>query len=238
MNNVSFYSPGYTGYGSALSLNKQKSQYVFVNKRIDMVNRSFTWEMWVYPKNLTSEDFVLVGSCSSTSTNLCLHLMIRQKKMLFAFYSNDCSGSTIIKSDQWYHFAFVYNYDIRTKFVYLNGNIECVQTNSAPYQGHSNITAIGAIYRSDVPTLFWSGYIDQLSYVPKVKTDAEILADATLVAYYSFDNDGPFLDSGPNNINGVNNIMHIFTLFFSLSRLDRCEYIVNNRLCQSKSSVQ
>jgi hypothetical protein len=63
---------------------------------------------------------------------------------------------------------------------------------------------IGAINNTgSTPSYFWTGLIDQVSYVSRAKTATEILSDATLVAYYSFDN-GSFYDLGPNKINGVN----------------------------------
>ncbi len=52
INNVSFVSPGYTGYGSALSLNASKSEYVLVSKFLNMTYTSFTWELWAYPMSL------------------------------------------------------------------------------------------------------------------------------------------------------------------------------------------
>ena len=51
-NGASFISPGYTGYGSALSLDGVNSQYVLVSNYKDMTYTSFTWETWAYPLNL------------------------------------------------------------------------------------------------------------------------------------------------------------------------------------------
>jgi hypothetical protein len=48
----------------------------------------------------------------------------------------------------------------------------------------------------------YSGLIDQLSIVTRVKSASEILTTAALVIYYSFDNQS-LLDSGPNWINGT-----------------------------------
>lgn len=52
VNNCNFSSPGYTGYGSALSLNATYSQYVRVPTFLNMTYTSFTWELWAYPKSL------------------------------------------------------------------------------------------------------------------------------------------------------------------------------------------
>lgn len=53
VNGPSFVSPGYTGYGSALSLNASNGQYVLVPNYKDMTYKSFTWETWVYPLSLS-----------------------------------------------------------------------------------------------------------------------------------------------------------------------------------------
>lgn len=52
-NNASFVSPGYTGYGSALSLNGSRSQYVLIPTFLNMTYRSFTWELWAYSATLS-----------------------------------------------------------------------------------------------------------------------------------------------------------------------------------------
>ena len=79
-----------------------------------------------------------------------------------------------------------------------------------------NIT-IGAISMpgAATPISYWTGYIDQLSYVSRAKTQIEVLIDATLVAYYSFDN-GSYNDLGPNKINGVSQMMKKDVLYLFL----------------------
>ena len=53
MNGATFVSPGYTGYGSALSLNGTASEYVLVSNYKDMTYKGFTWEIWAYPLDLS-----------------------------------------------------------------------------------------------------------------------------------------------------------------------------------------
>ncbi|CAF4914372.1 unnamed protein product [Rotaria sp. Silwood1] len=129
--------------------------------------------------------------------------MIRQNRTYFAFYGNDCWGSTIVLTNCWYHFAFVYDYAALTQYIYLNGILECTHSSSSPFQATSGAITIGAINNTGTtPASFWTGYNDQMAYVSRAKTATEVLMDATLVAYYSFD-DGLYCDSGPNKINGT-----------------------------------
>jgi len=146
----------------------------------------------------------MLGMCQTPSPDRCLHLLIRQSSAYFGFYFDDCTGSTIININQWYHFAFVYDYTTHTQYIYVNGNLDCIHNSSGPFLGNSGAITIGAVNNlgGAAPIWYWTGYIDQVSYISRAKTAVETLTDATLVAYYSFDN-GSFYDSGPNKINGV-----------------------------------
>ena len=146
----------------------------------------------------------MIGMCESIAIDKCLYLMINGYATYFAFWGDDCQSSTIVGVSQWHHFAFVFDYVALTKYAYLNGDLVCKNYSLGPYQGNSGAIIIGAIIdlAQGTPDNYWTGYIDQVSYVSRAKTADEILIDATLVAYYSFDN-GLFDDSGPNKINGV-----------------------------------
>ena len=144
--------------------------------------------------------------------------MIRNNATYFAFHSNDCVGKTIVLPERWYHFAFVYDYPFRTQYIYLNGRIECTKPFASPFRASKGSMTIGAIILHDnrVPAHFWTGYIDQVSYVSQAKSATEILTDATLVTYYSFDHPADYhLDAGPNNIAGVSNKEKITKRSFS-----------------------
>jgi hypothetical protein len=89
--------------------------------------------------------------------------------------------------------------------IYINGISECNHTSSSPLQ-ITNLTysPITIGYTAPLAPYYFDGLIDQLSLVGWVKNASEILDDATLVAWYSFDNNSPN-DSGPNGINGTCN---------------------------------
>ncbi len=151
-----------------------------------------------------NQDNVMIGMRESSLLDKSLYLMIRNNSTYFAFYNDDCRSSIIVSIYQWHHFAFVYDYTTLTQHIYLDGVLVCIHTPSGPFKGNSGSLIFGAANTSGgaVPISYWTGYIDQLSYVSRAKTEIEILTDATLVAYYSFDN-GSYDDSGPNKINGV-----------------------------------
>jgi hypothetical protein len=167
---------------------------------IDFYQRSFTIEFWFYSINMTVGPS-LFGECPSTVTDQCLHIGLNSYSALhFGFWNDDVDSMTILVTNQWYHVAFVYDHDRRQRSIYLNGVLENLNTPdlNALYLGQSGSVQIGSI----LPFAdYFIGYIDQVSITYRVKTANEILDDASLVAYYSFDC-GSTLDSGPNLLHG------------------------------------
>jgi hypothetical protein len=157
----------------------------------------------------------MVGMCQTTAYSQCLRLMIHNNSAYFAFYGNDCWSSTIVPINQWHHFGFVYDYSAQIQYVYLNGDLTCTHTSSGPFLATSGAITIGAINNTGgaTPSYFWTGYIDEVTFVSRAKNASEVLDDATLVAYYSFDS-GSFYDSGPNRINGVSFKINKFLFFY------------------------
>lgn len=64
----------------------------------------------------------------------------------------------------------------------------------------SGAITIGTVYNSS--NNFFSGYTDQLSLMTRAKNASEVLIDASLVCYYSFDNNS-YYDFGPLGLNGT-----------------------------------
>ncbi|CAF0837815.1 unnamed protein product [Adineta steineri] len=201
--NNPFYINGYIS--KALSLNGI-NQYVETSAFINFSNRSFTVEVWVYwidRYNYTFNGILGQYSCDDSCISKNLHLMIRDKVAYMGFYENDLRGHTIIENSTWTHLAFVYDYEILgQQQVYVNGLFDGRRI-TIPYKGVKGDIVLGTGYVSaGVDTgRYFTGLIDQLSITLRAKTAAEILEDATLCAYYSFDL-GSFADLGPNGLNG------------------------------------
>lgn len=196
---------GYFGKAIELSANDYiQSSY------IDFYRRSFTIELWIYLTTITIGGSPFFGECVDAIDNQCLHIGTDGSSNLFmGFWSDDVHGSTTINPNQWYHTAFVYDYESRQRLIYLNGISESITlmnpSGSGLYLGQSGDVTIGRISLFNDP---YFGYIDQVSITHRVKTASEILDDATLIAYYSFDCESIF-DSGPNLLHG-SAIGHIF----------------------------
>jgi hypothetical protein len=198
-----------TGYiGQAIVLQNSLMQYVNA-LYINLYSRSFTIEAWIYLNSLApTGDLDILGECEAPLLDLCLHLVVRSNKLYFGFYDDDIIGTTNLAMSVWYHAAFVYDYSLNIKYIYLNGILDGVSTGSGlpgglgPYLGTSGNFSIGVVL---TPSLFihWNGLLDQVTITNRVKTSCEILNDASLVAHFPFDNN--LNDIGPNSMAGTYN---------------------------------
>ncbi|CAF1080700.1 unnamed protein product [Adineta steineri] len=198
---TSSFTNGYVGQSLVFSADSYV-QLPYIN----FYQRSFTIELWIYMIN-TTYDASIFGQCPSLDTDQCLHIGMNIYSTLhFGFWQDDTDAvTTLFVTNQWYHVAFVYDYDRRERLIYVNGLAESlyVSYSDAPhlYLGQSGDTTLGKVLPF---TGEYIGYIDHVSINYRAKTANEILDDATLVAYYSFDC-GSILDSGPNLLHGSAN---------------------------------
>ncbi|CAF0893767.1 unnamed protein product [Didymodactylos carnosus] len=205
INNPTYVSPGYTGYGSMLHLQSALNQSVVVETPVlNLGFTSFTMEAWIYPMTVSSAgDDNIFSQCQALATDQCLHFVLASRYLRMRFFGDGSQGVTPFTANKWYHIACVYDYTLTAQIVYVNGVRDGFSSPSGPYQGTGGIFEIGtaSVDYGGVFTPF-NGYIDQVAFVPRAKNATEVLDDATLVAYYSFDN-GSYLDFGPLWINGT-----------------------------------
>jgi hypothetical protein len=193
----------YVGYGRALYMNYSIAQLFLVSTPfLDLTLKSFTIECWIYSTAVTP-DRGIFGQCQcSTCANQCLFLIIRATRLYAGFTLNDLTGTTILSLNTWYHIAFVYNYQTQQQILYLNGVQEAILSNAQPYQGTNGSIQIGStqVYGT---TNYFTGYIDNVMVTTRAKAASEVLRDASLMAYYSFDLPNPTADNGPNGLTGT-----------------------------------
>ncbi|CAF4527303.1 unnamed protein product [Rotaria sp. Silwood2] len=214
INNPLFTTSGspnlpYVGHGQALMLNLASNQSVLVSTRFfNLSYRSFTIQAWIYFSGSSGADRGIFGQCQcSTCANQCLYLIIRNYRLYIDFTSNYLSGSTTFVTSNWYHIVFVYNYQTRQQILYVNGIQDAIKSNVQPYQGQNGSILIGSTQVYSTMN-FFQGYIDNVALTTRAKSSVEILRDASLMAYYSFDLPNQNTDNGPNGLDGtLNNIV-------------------------------
>ncbi len=168
---------------------------------LNLQNRSFTVDAWVYPgTTMDGNDYPIVILCPSETNYNCMQALIRSGKPMLSFWNDDCESSNLLNVSTWAHLAYVYDYTTNMMTLYVNGYLDTNCAAVSPFQGAPTAT----LYIGGISSIMmcYLGLIDQLSIVTRVKSASEILETATLVVYYSFDNQS-LLDSGPNLINGT-----------------------------------
>ena len=204
INGAGYSTSTITGYGASLSLNASQSQYLWMSEPfLNLLNTSWTFELWIYPQTIPSvSDSPLIVQCQLPSMDQCLHLIIRYQKVFFGFYSDDTSGVERLVPLRWYHLAFVFDCSTRNQSIYIDGFLDSSHQASVCFQGDpENLTVGFSHLQARSPSYWYDGLIDQLSYTNRSKTADEILRDATLTAYFSFD-DSSTADAGPLGISG------------------------------------
>jgi len=120
-----------TGYfDQAASFNASGKQTIYT-PYIPLANASFSIEAWIQPTGYPNpSDHSLVGMCASGSTDYCLQVIIRNKRLYFGFYGDDLTGGTNISLNQWINVAFVFDATTKKQTIYLNGFSDGSRTTS------------------------------------------------------------------------------------------------------------
>ena len=169
---------------------------------LPLANRSWTFEAWINPDIVYRNiDYGIIGQCDGWHNDQCLHITIRNGTLYFGFYNDDLPGVQLLKSSTWYHVAFAFDCRTRNQSLYLNGFLDATRQAVSCYQGVNGSLSFGRTDNCQLNGSF-NGLIDRLVYTNRAKAPEEILIDATLALYYSFDNQS-LNDQGPLRINAT-----------------------------------
>ncbi|CAF1367561.1 unnamed protein product, partial [Didymodactylos carnosus] len=121
VNNPTYISPGYTGYGSMLRLQGALNQSVVVTTPVlNLAYTSLTMEAWIYPMNVSSNaDDSIFSQCQALATDQCLHFALASGYLRMRFFNDGSQGATRFTPNKWYHIACVYDYTLSAQVVYV-----------------------------------------------------------------------------------------------------------------------
>ncbi|CAF1582079.1 unnamed protein product [Rotaria magnacalcarata] len=183
------YVKGYVAYGQAVVLNQSIATQINMKPIIALnVNSSFTIEgFFLLLKTQISATLIqLMPNISMNLINGILNVSLGSNIII--------SGSSVISTDQWHHFSFVYDASQLTATISIDGIVDGTNFSIKP-EIPSNTSKSTIVIGSG-----FDGYIDQLSISLKAKSQDAILWDATAMAYYPLDISW-LMDRGPNGIN-------------------------------------
>ncbi|CAF0965701.1 unnamed protein product [Rotaria sp. Silwood1] len=177
---------------------------------MSLTSMSFTIDAWIYPTSFpNSKDHSIVGLCTKPSIGECLYLSIHEDGgnfyLYFGFFDDDCQGNTFVSLNEWIHVAFVYELNSSSQSIYMNGKLDCSRVSGGSFQAAPDIITIGSIPVLDAaygPNYF-QGIIDQVTIAERAKSSCEVLEEAILSAYFTFNSGISFNDSGPNSLSAI-----------------------------------
>jgi len=135
-------------------------------------DHDFTVSSWVKIKEYQpdKEDYCIVGTKTNTYQE-GIHLLIRDQKPYFGFYTNDLRGETVIKAGRWYHLVWRYNKENGEQAIYVNGKPDSKSLGHPSFKGRDNLF-IGVAGFSWKSNMF--GAIDDLTIWSRALGDEEI----------------------------------------------------------------
>lgn len=183
------------GYIRRALLLARTTQYVQTNF-INLAHQSFTISGWI--STTTVQNTTVFSECPAPAARKCLRLGIMNQHLSMDFSGGfSTTGTTAVSQSRWVHVAFVYDETAEQQLIYLDGVEDGRSTaGTIPhYLGTCQSVRIGTNF---------IGSIDHLVIVDRAKSLNEILAEATLVASYSFE--GNLSDSSSNGLHGAGTV--------------------------------
>ncbi len=134
----------------------------------------FTASAWIYiAPGGSSGDNTIFGT-DTTGLNNGLHLVVRDGKLRFGFFSNDTGGSQTLNEGEWYHVAYRYTGATGEQALFVNGVLDNASTGKSAFTGAANEVKIGRWRNSDAHS--FNGNLDEVSVISRSLSNAEILA--------------------------------------------------------------
>ena len=103
-------------------------------------DHDFTVSAWIkideYKKD--KRDYCILGTPGG-SYQQSIHLVIRNQKPYFGFYSNDLQGNTRIEAGKWYHLVWRYSKLSGEQAIYVDGKLDSRSVGHPSYKGRDNI---------------------------------------------------------------------------------------------------
>jgi len=135
-------------------------------------DHDFTVSAWIkidrYEKG--KNDYAILGTTGG-SYQQSIHLVIRQGRPYFGFYSNDLQGKSRIEAGRWYHLVWRYSKLNGEQAIYVDGKLDSRSMGHPSYKGKDDIFMGLAEYNSASNML---GAIDDLTIWSRTLGEEEI----------------------------------------------------------------
>ena len=135
--------------------------------------------MWVNPELYADKQLVFSQKATKTNNSTMLFRLGGPDSEVappygirMSFYSNDLDTSDgIIKDNKWYHLTFWYDFETRTRRIYVNGKQEAEDNGKDEYFGTAGDTILGSCDSME----YFKGIIDEVRIYDRPVTENEII---------------------------------------------------------------
>lgn len=141
---------------------------------LDLANRSFTVEGWLFPGSTppTQQDWFGAHSASSSDQSIFCRVY-SDGSLTFGFYGDDLTTAPgAVSMSGWNYVVCTYNYTTATQTIYVNGVSKGSRTVSSSFVGAAPMLTIGASFGGNN---FFKGYLDEIALYLKAFSAADTL---------------------------------------------------------------
>lgn len=135
-------------------------------------DHDFTVSAWVkidrYVKG--KKDYCIIGTTGS-SYQQSIHLVVRDGRPYFGFYTNDLQGKSRLEAGRWYHLVWRYSKSNGEQAIYVDGKLDSHSMGHPSYKGKDDIFMGLAGYN---PSSNMLGSIDDLTIWSRTLGEEEI----------------------------------------------------------------
>jgi len=197
-----YVTPDYSGQGAAMKLDSSiKYQYIQLVRSPIFFNQTFTISVWLNPDVQESVVYALFTQSYVAAPDLAISIINR--RAVIRVYKTLLWSTTKLKNFHWQHVTFQFYQPDLSMATFIDGILNARGIIVYPEYGNFQIkgTTIGSY---DVFNQY-NGLMDQLSIAFRLKSNIDILDEATLVVRYNFegnDRKGDFIfkDISANSI--------------------------------------
>lgn len=103
-------------------------------------DHDFTVSAWIKIENYLANkpDYCIIGT-PNNSYQEGIHLLIRNTRPYFGFYSNDLAGKTLIEANRWYHLVWRYCKLNGEQAIFVDGKLDSRSLGHPSYKGREKL---------------------------------------------------------------------------------------------------
>ncbi|MCL4204010.1 MAG: autotransporter-associated beta strand repeat-containing protein, partial [Pirellulaceae bacterium] len=153
------------GQTQTLDFDGSDDHIVLTNANTLGLGGNFTVSAWVRPDALNGDRTIL--GTDQAGTNVGLHLIIRDSRFHFGFYSNDTGGTQTLTAGTWYHVVF--RFQDGQQAIFVNGVQDAAGGGHAAFAG-TGVVNIGRWNNGN----YFDGLMDEVAVFDRALSNAEI----------------------------------------------------------------